>query len=468
MTAQVYRVEYRQAPPSTRKHRFGALEPETMASILLDLERGELERPSDLFAYMLGTDPHVRSVWRTRVDGVAWAPIDVEPHPGDDPILAEDAAQVVRDWIASTDAWHDRFADMLWADAYGVAVLEHVWRPTSGMVHLDLRPTDTRDVRYRQWDRPELRAYQVDDAGIVRGRSVWIDLRSQPSKWLVIEPRNAPGNPGETAEMRAIAWPWLFKRWIEKYGLEGIGRLANGLLYMRVPRNTERATRLQHREDLERLSTDGVAIFDADATIPDPIKLLEMSNDPGQSTRNLIDMYNGEISKAVLGSGLNVEVGSTGGNRALGESQFATTTLPRLKASAARALTALRQQTLTHYLSLNRHLFGGRVPQPPLLTARIVSDEVTVDELALRYGRVTVDALRKSRGLPALGPEAGGDVVVEVVDAPGGAPTVAPFGVTHARSVEMRSTYPIGAPTPCASTSPLALALSARSDDPER
>ncbi len=459
-------------PPGARSltiRQFGGMEPGALAGVLSASQRGDLEQLADLFTYMLSTDAHVRSVVSTRINAVAAAPIDVLPGAGDE-VLAELSAEFVRGELERIEEWEDRYSDLLYGSMLGAATVENRWRPEVDCVHGDLAFVLPRDQRFNDDWSIELRTYES-------GKQDWIKTRDFPGKFTVNLPHNFAERPTLTGEMRAIAWPWLFKRIVEKIGLEGFGRMATGLLYSIVSSQADENVIEQRLEDLEALATDGKAAIKASQEVDDPIRLLEAARDPGQTSKTLLDYYNGEISKGILGSGLNVEVQSTGGNRALGESQFDTTILPRLQADAKRALGALRRDFIKPLLAYNVHKFGGVMPPVPYLQARLVEDTLAVDQLTVDSGAATVDELRRSKRLPEWGPEKGGDRVLQpiakspfpgfslVPDASGGTPTERPL---RRRPLEkpVQLTLPGTGSSQTRSafaTTPLAIALSRKS-----
>lgn len=131
----------------------------------------------------------------------------------------------------------------------------------------------------------------------------------------------------------------------------------------------------------------------------------------------LLKRSDADISKAVLGSTLNVEVGDTGGNRALGESQSDTTIAPRWARSSALLANTIERQLFQPFLELNRHHFGGHVLVPSLLF-HITDVDPEVDQLLVDKGACTYDELRRSRKLEPWGKEKGGDVRIPAATTP--------------------------------------------------
>lgn len=449
---------------------FGALEPDRLAGILREAQSGDLENWADLGSYMVRTDLHLRSVYLTRVTAVASADIEMRPGacmPGQED-LASTAADFVLGQLREIEELEDRFADCLHGMGIGVAVLEHDWKVINGVVKSTPRFIHPRDIRYdRDWDL-QVRTY-------VGGVPQWIRVKDHPAKFIVHTPHNIAETPTLTGELMAVAWAWLFKRWLEKYQLDGLERMANGLLYGKVQPGAPQEVRDKMREGLESAAADGVAVFEVDGSTGEPIGILEMRANPGTAWGEAINRYNGEMSKSLLGSGLNVEVGSTGGNRSLGESQFDTTILPRLLSDAKRLAGTWDRDYTRWLLTFNTHLFGGVLPPIPTIVMKVVKDEpkeVVVDQIAIDCGAVTIDELRESRGLEPWGPGRGGDRVVEPANRPPPAgamfsaapspvsrtvPKVDDVPLAKARQRPRQMTLPIFTPS---RTNPLVKALS--------
>ena len=480
------KITRKASPRRWTSNTFGAIEPPRLHSILKRAEQGDLELYADLCSFILTTDPDVRSKWETRVTPVAGSDFVVEPGwlpEGASPQMvaaAEKAAAFCEQQLKNTPGIADRFSDLLnEGNGVCVGVLEHRWRVRGGIVSTVPEWVPARDLRFCDDWAVHARTYPQD------GGVEWIDLSTQPRKFIVHQPRNTTARPSQTGALMAIMWPWLIKRWIEKYGVAGFERLANGLLIGITGPNTGADARDALHENLENATAAGVGVVESvDGTSALPIHLLEPTHNPGLTAVEVIKHYEDLISKALLGSGLNVEVQSTGGNRALGESQFDTTILPRLVADARRLAETVSRDWLAPLVAFNTHLWGGITPPTPTLRFELVADdgpETAIDELAVNSLAVTKDELRKSRGLPEWGPERGGDVIVTpVAKSPvsalptlsGGEPGRPKARARLSATTQLRLPIPdrkSATPTREPSApSPLSLALSSASDDPAR
>ena len=122
-----------------------------------------------------------------------------------------------------------------------------------------------------------------------------------------------------------------------------------------------------------------------------------------------INQFENEVTKAIVGSTLNVDVGGMG-SRALGESQATTTILPRLQAIAAKLGSTLRRDYAAPILRFNARLFGGRMLPVPVPRFVLESEEKpTITRDHIDAGVITRNELRASAGLDEISADEGGD-----------------------------------------------------------
>jgi len=402
---------------------FGGVQMSTVSSILRNAERGDLEKLSDLIEHMVASDAHVRSLYGTRLNAVAGSEWEIEPgraKSGEEDV-AEVAAEFIREELELHPDVNRMFSDLLHAVAVGASVLEHRWFRDGGRWRTEPAWTHPRDIRYNRDWQVEMRTY------LEGTRAKWIKTSEHPNKFIIHNPRPFNAAPTKTGELLSCIWLWLFKRWNERFRNVYSERHALPLHVGILPENARGNVRENLQEGLEALSFDHIAVFESGTDI----KVIEPSGDAGASLNDIINHINGEMSKAYLGSGLNVEVTVGGGNRALGESQFDTTMLPRLLADARRLANTLERDLFKPLLMFNTHLFGGRMPPIPRMVFRLIKDEtkeipVGMATLAVGAGVVKIDELRVATGLDPLGDAAGGNEFVAPMNPAGGLPDEQP------------------------------------------
>jgi len=394
------------ASPRTRtRNRVVGITPEQMAMALDRARLGDFELLADVFEQMLTTDPHVRSVTDTALRSISGS--EMRFRPADD---ARDAglAQAAADFAAASFMRVQRMeltiSNTIMAALVGLAVAEHDWQRDGREVHSVAQHwVQPRDLRISDAWTPLVRTYPRNDAGVQTGVWEWLEVDEEPSRWLV----HVFAQPGLTSNVAGLlwpcAWPWLWKRIAEVWGMEALERFASPLIYGRMAQNANDVARNKFFEGLQQLSADHVAVIEQEQTI----EIIQPTTNPQDTYDTAIARYNNEITKAILGSTLNVEVGSTGGNRALGESQAKTTILPRLRAIAASAESAIRATWLQPLMAFNAVSFGGRIPPTPHVEFVLETETPPViTQLHVDAGVVRANELRLSAGLDPLdGPE---------------------------------------------------------------
>ena len=384
------------------------LTPATLASRIDSAKRGDLESWADTVEGMLSTDPHVRAVWETMLRAVSGSELYWEPAETGtdrDAALAKLAAEHMTRQSAKVESLGDSLFAILHGGAgLGIAVAEQCWRRDSGGWHLRrFRTVHSRDIRFDRGWTPRIRTYADNTPR-------WIDL--DKGDWTVYAPGTPGLRPSVGGILLAVAWPWIFKKWATLYQQGGLERFADPLLVGVMGEASADVARDKLHEGPESLASGHVATLE----VGQDIKVISAGGAPtGEAWRRAIQAYNHEITKGIQGSTLNVEVGTTGGNRALGESQAETTILPRQRAMAASLGDTLVSSWAVRDLHRNRHLFGGALVPIPKARFLLQSEEApAITELHVNAGVITRDELRASAGLERVGGDWGKRYVVPV------------------------------------------------------
>lgn len=405
-----------------RRKDFSGFTPEDLSSTLTRVERGDTESWADLCSFVLRRDAVVRSAVETRRLAVAGAEFSIVPgrhEPGEEK-AAEEAAEFVRRSLEYSDRLERVFGDLLHAEPVGWSVLEHDWQRFKGAWHsINPRAVAQRDTAFDDDWVVKVRTYTD---GI---RPKWTRLDNEnPHRFIVHLPGGVGETPNLSGDMMAIIWQWLFKRWLELYRQEALERSAGPRYLGTLAPNAAATAREALFDALEAFTTSHVGVIEDGTTI----STLESARSPGSDWSDAIAKLDEQIIVGILGSSLNVMVGDTGGNRALGESQVATTILPRLNADAKRLATTIERDWFEPLLKFNAHVFNGVAPPTPRLEFTLGAEEETQVlvgnvQMAVSGGVMKKDELRKIAGLDPLGPENGGDEFVDpFVDQMGSAP----------------------------------------------
>lgn len=394
------------ASPRTRtRNRVVGITPEQMAMALDRARLGDFELIADVFEQMLTTDPHVRSVTDTMLRGISGSEMRFRPaDDARDAVLAQAAADFAAQSLSRVQRMELTLSNVLMAALVGLAVAEHDWQRDGREVHSVAQHwVQPRDLRISDAWTPLVRTYPRNDAGVQTGAWEWLEVQDEPARWLV----HVFAQPGLTSNVAGLlwpcAWPWLWKRITEVWGMEALERFATPLIYGRMERNAPDNARDAFFSGLQQLSADHVAVIEQGQTI----EIVQPTTNPQDTYDTAIKRFNAEITKAILGSTLNVEIGESGGNRAAAESQAETTILPRLRAIAASAEAAIRATWLQPLMAFNAVSFGGRIPPTPHVEFVLETETPPViTQLHVDAGVVRANELRLSAGLDPLdGPE---------------------------------------------------------------
>jgi phage gp29-like protein len=387
-------------------------------AIQQNAERGYVEQWADLTRRMLKSDDHLLSTYITYVGAIAGSRREVRPQkvPAQ---YAEIAARQAADCEAMLDALPNlerSLGQLIDADFTGYAAQEIIWEARGDVlqpvglewIHPDrFRFSDTFELYL--WDRG-LSAERAKQLGLdFAGSSVdGLGLPLPRNKYVVHVPQLIPDYPTSSGIFYACVRPWFVKSWATKFWLSGAEVAGNPRMLGKLPEMAPDVVREELYAALSAMSADGVGIVSGgtDIAILDP-----RQQGTGGVWETLLKRQDAAISKAVLGSTLNVEVGDAGGNRSLGESQADMTIAPRWNRSSVLLANTIKNALLKPFLEFNRHLYGGHVFVPNLIL-HITEDEPAVDDLAVNSGVVSKDELRRSRKLEPWGPERGGDDLI--------------------------------------------------------
>lgn len=408
------------------RNRFRDLQIEQVTTILRQAEDGEVEKLADLWLRMLKTDAHLESVWESRMAPIYSARYEITP--GDGPESTREAAsrlaEACREMMAALPDLPGLLSALLNAKGIGYAVGEKLY--TRGRL-LDqdawtiahIIPIHPR--RFRFDDHFVIGLYDDGRAASELRRAGWPvqQLRARgaaiaalpASKYVVHQPTGIPDYPTATGLVHPCARWWWVKQTATKLWLAGAEVAANPRIIGKVLQEAVGSAVVEELlEGLETLAADGIMVARAGTEV----EIIDSkATGSAQVWEMLITRMDAAMSKLILGSTLNVEVGSTGGNRALGESQDAVTIRPRQAQDAAQLWSTIQRDVFRWIRDYNPHLFPPSTPLPRGRSV-LVEDVVSIDQLAVDSGAVRVDEVRQSRGLQPLGGELGSRFVAPI------------------------------------------------------
>lgn len=407
-------------PSITRdnRSRLVDLDLDRVVGILRKAEDGDVKELADLWLRMLKSDAHLTSVWESRTAPVYAARWEVTP-PEVDATRVE-AARLAADGCAEAlrgvPDVPTLFSALLNARGLGYAVAEIIWcrgsllgRPA--WVPGAIKPIHGR--RFRFSDDFELGLYDDGRAcGALReagwpvteltGRGAKI-ARLPRGKYIVHQPIGIHDYPTSTGLVHSVARWWWVKQTVTKYWLGGAEMFANPRIIGEILQNSAGVTMDEFMAGLEKLAADGVMVHREGTKV----NVVDgKAGSAGEVWDTLFRRMDLAMSKAILGSTLNVEVDSSGGNRAASESQDSVTIRPRQRQDASQLWTTIERDLFGPLMRFNPHIFAPNAPIPCGRSV-IVEETVVIDQLAVDSGAVRVNEMRRRSNLPEIGGEIG-------------------------------------------------------------
>lgn len=376
---------------------FGGAKPEQVAGILRELDRGRLRRWADLCSSML-TDPVVRRGYLARRAAVASRPVSVRM-PDQIPAGRESAAKAAVDY---TQRLIDRVPDMealimRQLDAVGIGVAAHqiVWERDRGQWWPSFEPVLTRDCYWHDsWSLAAL-----DDRGVE------VVFADHPGRFWVTVPATQPGLPQDQGDFRAVVWFWLFKTMGVRFWLIASERYGTPLMLARLAATSTQETRDAVLDDLARLSASSYGVIGGDAAI-------EVHDAKGVASADMwqrqVEAFDRSILLALAGSP-DLFMAGANGSRAATETR-ASVALETSQADARILWGSFVRDVLAHALRYN----GLDDAPVPVVETQFESAAEPLYGYHFQGRIVRRDEVRARLGLPPLGPDGGGDELLDV------------------------------------------------------
>lgn len=421
-----------------RGEMWGSLTWSDVVSIMVQAEQtGATETWARLTRRMY-QDGKILAARSSRLDPIAGADFEVEPG-GTDPIdiqAAKDCDLMLRslpDLATTLDAILD-------AIMVGWSVNEIIWGVKGSWIWPSRIDTiEPHRIRFTETIEP----YLYDDGRLMNdpGAIPRIRLLGKPlreNKYIVHMPRAVPEYAIAAGLCRPLVRYWWAKwqciaNWLSGSEVAGNPRTVG---YYDDPAATGTA-RTQLYNELVNISANSTVVTSKNNKV-------EFVSPSAQGTGSvwsaLADWADKGIVITVLGSTLNTEIGSSGGNRAAAESQGAYTIDPRLVKDSGAMWATIARDFLTPFLSFNDWRYGGRMPAIPKVKSRFREElEPKPSADLIDIGGATINEIRKRDGLP---PRPDGEVIAKrqasggfgAFSAPaqvdvsaGGAPAASPF-----------------------------------------
>jgi phage gp29-like protein len=282
------------------------LTPRRLTAILREADAGQLTRQMELFSEMEEKDAHLFSCIQTRKLAVSGSEWDVTPAPV---AGGGDVAAFVAEALSGMDNFEEGLVDLLDAVGKGFSVSEIMWEAGSGKVlPRSLKKRPQKRFTFMKKDGVSELPRLLTEAEPVHG------VGMVPDKFVVHVYRAGADWPERGGLLRVLAWIYLFKNYALKDWVsfcEVFGMPLRLGVYSPAATKEDREALI---EAVTQLGSDAAGIISENTRI----EFVEAAGKvAGSPYKDIVDLMNREISKAVLGQTLTTEVGE-GGSYAAG------------------------------------------------------------------------------------------------------------------------------------------------------
>ncbi|MBI5189095.1 MAG: DUF935 domain-containing protein [Nitrospirae bacterium] len=278
------------------------LTPRRLTAILREADAGDLIRQMELFTEMEEKDAHLYSCLQTRKLAVAGRPWEVAPPAGRSG--NDDAASFVNDALSGMDNFEESMMDLLDAVGKGFSVAEIIWEVTKGGV----LPRALKK-------RPQKRFTFMSDGGVFETPRLLTEdqpvhgVALVPDKFVTHVYRAGSDMPERGGLLRVLAWIYVFKNYAMKDWVSFCEVFGMPLRLGVYSPSASKEDRDALVRAVTNLGSDAAGVISESTRI----EFVEAAGKSGGGPyRDLIEVLNKEISKAVLGQTLTTDVGNSG------------------------------------------------------------------------------------------------------------------------------------------------------------
>jgi phage gp29-like protein len=319
------------------------LTPRRLTAILRDADAGNIVRQMELFAEMEEKDAHLFSCLQTRKLAVSGLPWTIEGEAA--------TADFVHEALDGLDNFEEALMDLMDALGKGFSVSEIIWEAGRGQVTARaLKKRPQKKFRFAAEDGLSMSPRLVTEDEPVNGVPLVDD------KFIVHMYRAGADLPERGGLLRVLSWMYLFKNYAFKDWVTFCEVFGMPLRLGIYSPNATKEDREALINAVTNLGSDAAGIISESTKI----EFVEAAGKGGASPyRDLVELINKEMSKAVLGQTLTSDVGGNGSYAAGMVHQVVRDDIMR---ADARALERTINRGLVRPLVMFN--FGGAVKPP--------------------------------------------------------------------------------------------------------
>jgi len=274
------------------------LTPESLASRLLEADRGNVRAQAELFEEMEEKDAHLYSQMQTRKNAVSGLDYDILPFSDS----AEDKkiADFCGDLIFNLENFEDAVFDLLDAIGKGYALSEIIWGTDAGKAAItDLRWVHAKRAVFYDLSAGDLTAKSYEMPKITTAAEPYKGEEMPPFKIVYHRYKGRSGYDTRAGILRVCAWMYLFKNYAIKDWMAFLEVYGMPLRVGKYPAGASAVEKTALFNAVKAIGTDASAII-SEAT---NIEFVEAVKSAGTNNffQALGEFCNKEMSKAILG-----------------------------------------------------------------------------------------------------------------------------------------------------------------------
>jgi phage gp29-like protein len=154
-----------------------------------------------------------------------------------------------------------------------------------------------------------------------------------PRTFIVHTHQEVAGYPGIGGVMRACLYPWMFCRWVEKFGIAYLEKFGAPFIWAEVPKNTPKQVRDDMLSDLSNMTAEHAAVVEEGDKIH-----IESAGSQAKSTdgyETYLQSNRANMAKAWLGASDITDPGKSGSQAAV-TTRASVTLDPRMVTDGTR------------------------------------------------------------------------------------------------------------------------------------
>lgn len=352
---------------------YGDLTAQRLTSILMQLQRGEVEHWAELVQHALKDDLLVH-LYTTRITRVAQADYQIIPNEFGDQKLAKEAARFIEECLGRVTNWDQFVRNALHAIALGYSPNEIEWDRDGATQTTYARAIHyVNPNRFRYDDQWKLRLYdhgmRAKDARNMYGEVLF------PPTWIVHTHNEVAGDPCDAGLMRMSIWRWLFRRWADTFWIQNLEKYGSPFISAEVQPNTPEHVRQEIKAAIVDLGIDRAAVMEAGGklTITPPA----MGTGSASQHELYLDFAARSLTATWLGASDVSQPGENGSQAAV-SGRISATTDPRMITDGTNFCGTLHRTLFYWLIHFNRHKFD-RLPPVPKMRMKTASDEQKTD-----------------------------------------------------------------------------------------